>query len=141
MMNTRMRDWRATERQQPMAGVHSLAERTFRQADIPSVRRFAVEFGARAGLRSARLSDFVLAVSEAAACTVAGGSRTARLRLWTTGPRVFCEAHGDSLSQHGPGGQDEAERLRRRLLHRLCDYASVQAGPDGVTVLASLSVS
>jgi hypothetical protein len=31
--------------------------------------------------------------------------------------------------------------MRRRLLHRLCDYASVQAGPDGVTVLASISVS
>jgi hypothetical protein len=141
MMNTRMRDWRATERQQPMAGVHSLSERTFRQADIPSVRRFAVEFGARAGLRSARLSDFVLAVSEAAACTVAGGPCTARLRLWAAGPQVFWEARGHSLSHRGPGRQDEAESMRRRLLHRLCDYASVQAGPDGVTVLASLSVS
>jgi len=117
-MNTRMRDWRAADGELPMAGVHSLAERTFRQGDIPSVRHFAVEFGARLGMRSVRLSDFVLAVSEAAACTVAGG-----------------------LSHHGPGRQDEAEGLRRRLLHRLCDYASVSAGPDGVTVLASLSVS
>ena len=116
-------------------------ERTFRQGDIPSLRRCAVEFGVRAGLRSVRLSDFVLAVSEAAACTVAGGPCTARLRLWTTGPRVFCEAHGDSLSHRGPSRHDEAETLRRRLLHRLCDYASVQAGPDGVTVLAALAVS
>ena len=83
----------------------------------------------------------MLAVSEAAACTVAGGPCTARLRLWTTGPRVFCEARGDSLSHRGPSRHDEAETLRRRLLHRLCDYACVQAGPDGVTVLAALAVS
>jgi hypothetical protein len=140
MTNTRMRDWRPTSGQRS-AGVHSPMERTFRQGDIPSVRRGAVEFGARAGMRAVRLSDFVLAVSEAAACTVAGGPCTARLRLWTTGARVFCEVHGDGLSHRGPGRQDEAETMRRRLLHRLCDYASVQAGPDGVTVLAAISVT
>ena len=142
-MNTRMRDWRAADGQLALGGAHSLAERTFRQGDIPSVRRFAVEFGVRAGMGAARLSDFVLAVSEAAACTVARGPCTARLRLWASGPRVFCEAHGDSLSHRGPGAgrQDEAEALRRRLLRQLCDYACVEAGPDGVTVLASIGVS
>jgi hypothetical protein len=100
-----------------------------------------VEFGARVGMRAVRLSDFVLAVSEAAACTVAGGPCTARLRLWTTGHRVFCEVRGDGLSHRGPGRQDEAEMMRRTLLHRLCDYASVQAGPDGVTVLAAISLT
>ena len=45
------------------------------------------------------------------------------------------------LFRSGPIRHDEAETLRRRLLHRLCDYASVQAGPDGVTVLAALAVS
>jgi hypothetical protein len=53
---------------------------------------------------------------------------------------VFCEAHGDSLSHRGPSRHDEAERLRRRLLYRLCDYASVEAGPGGVTVLAAIAV-
>ena len=110
MTNTRMRDWRAADGQLPLGGAHSLAERTFRQGDIPSVRRFAVEFGTRAGMRSVRLSDFVLAVSEAAACTVAGGPCTARLRLWASGPRVFWEAHGDSLSHRGP----EPPRMRPR---------------------------
>jgi hypothetical protein len=141
MMNTRMRNWLASDGQLPLGGVHSLIERTFRQGDIPSVRRCATEFGLRAGMTSTRLADFVLAVSEAAACTVAGGPGAARLRLWAAGPRVFWEAHGDSISHRGPGRQDEAETLRRRLLHRLCDYASVQAGPDGVTVLASISVA
>jgi hypothetical protein len=141
MTNSRVLTWRAIDGQLPLGGAQGLVERTFRQGDIPSLRRCAVEFGIRAGMRSVRLSDFVLAVSEAAACTVAGGPCTARLRLWTTGPRVFCEAHGDSLSHRGPSRHDEADTLRRRLLHRLCDYASVQAGPDGVTVLASIAVS
>src|SRR5271154_6168293 len=141
MTNIRMRNWRATDGQLPLGGPNSLVERAFRQGDIPSLRRCAVEFGARAGMRSVRLSDFVLAVSEAAACTVAGGPCTARLRLWASGRRVFWEARGDSLSHRGPGRQDEAEGLRRRLLHRLCDYACVQAGPDGVTVLASIAGS
>jgi hypothetical protein len=143
MMNTRMRNWRATDGQLALGGAHSLAERTFRQGDIPSVRRFAMEFGTRAGMGAVRLSDFVLAVSEAAACAVTRGPCTAKLRLWASGPRVFWEARGDGLSDRGPGGPgrpDEAEALRRRLLRQLCDYACVESGPDGVTVLASIGV-
>jgi hypothetical protein len=145
MVNTQMRAWRAAGGRLPLAGAHSLVERTFRLGDIPSLRRLAVEFGARAGIESARLQDFVLAVSEAAACAVAGGPCTARLRLWTTGPRAFCEVHGDgnnSMMWQGPGGirQDDAEALRRWLLHQLCDYVSVESGHGGVTVLLSMTV-
>ena len=137
MIDTRMRTRSATDGHSPLSPDRSLAERTFRQGDLPSVRRLALEFGSRAGLRTGRLSDFVLAVSEAAACAVTRGPCTARLRLWASGPRVFCETHGDALSERGPGRPDEAETLRRRLLRQLCDYACVESGPDGVTVLAS----
>jgi hypothetical protein len=143
MMNTRMREWRVTDGQMALDGTYSLAERNFRRSDIPSVRRFATEFGTRAGMGAARLSDFVLEVSEAAACAVTRGPCTAKLRLWASGSRVFCEAHGDGLSDRGPGGPsrpDEAEALRRRLLRQLCDYARVESGPDGVTVLTSIGV-
>jgi len=144
-MNTQMRAWQATGGL-PLAGTHSLAERTFRLGDIPSVRRLAAEFGARAGIGPARLQDFVLAVSEAAACAVASGPCTARLRLWTTGPRAFCEIHGygnDSMMWQGPGvvRRDEAETLRRWLLHQLCDHVSVESGHGGVTVLLSMAVT
>jgi len=140
-MNSGLLNWRPAGGQRSPGDGQALLERTFRQGDIPSLRRSAVDFGLRVGMRSMRLSDFVLAVSEAAACTVAGGPCTARIRLWTAGRRVFCEARGDSLSHRGPGRQDEAERLRRRLLHRLCDYASIEAGPTGVTVRASIALS
>jgi hypothetical protein len=140
MMNTRVRDSRVTDEQLALEAAHSLAERSFRRADIPSLRHFALEFGSRAGLGASRLSDFVLAVSEAAACAVTRGPCTAKLRLWASGARVFFEAHGDGLTERGPGRPDEAEALRRRLLRQLCDYASVESGPEGVTVLATIGV-
>jgi hypothetical protein len=91
----------------------------------------------------AKLSDFVQAVSEAAACGVAQGPCTARLRLWRTENRAFCEVHGDGmLLSDGPRGarQGDAERLRRWLLQRLCDHVSVESGPQGVHVLLSVTI-
>jgi len=143
-MNTRMRGPNAGRGRPVLPVARSLAERTFRFADIPAVRRVAAAFGARAGMGVAKLSDFVLAVSEAAACAVAQGPCTARLRLWTTGNRAFCEVCGDGmLLADGPQGarQGDAELLRRWLLHRLCDHVSVESGPQGVRVLLSMTVA
>jgi hypothetical protein len=36
--------------------------------------------------------------------------------------------------------QGDAERLRRWLLHRLCDHVSVESGPQGVRVLLSMTI-
>ena len=102
-MNTRMRNWRASDGQLALGGAHSLAERTFRQGDIPSVRRFAMEFGTRAGMGAARLSDFVLAVSEAAACAVTRGPCTARLRLWASGAARLLGGPRRRSVRPGPG--------------------------------------
>jgi len=134
--------WRAG--QEALArGEHSQAtEATFRQADLPSVRKLAAAFGARTGIKSTRLADFVLAVSEAAACVVAGEPGGARMRLWTMGPRLLCEVRGNRTPGQCAGGplHGEAEAMRRWLLRRLCDYASVSSAPDGVTVLLSITV-
>lgn len=141
-MNTRIRDWNAAHGQL-LLPPRLLAEKTFRQADVPAVRRFATGYGARAGMAGARLSDFSLAVSEAAACAVCHGPCTARLRLWTRRARVYCEVHGNGALLDGPGGvrQGEAETLRRWLLKQLCDHADVDYGPSGVTVRFAMSVA
>jgi hypothetical protein len=144
-MNTWMRRWRASDAQLPtgLGNARSLAERRFRHADVPSVRGFALEFAARAGIGTAQLADWVLAVSEAAACAVASGSSTASLRLWTAGARAFCAVSGESLLAQvpGEGRQGDVEALRRWLLRQLCDYVSVESGPDGVSVLLSITVA
>jgi len=135
----------------PNAGEHpllpvarSLAEQTFRQQDIPAVRRLAAVFATRAGMRTLHLSDFVQAVSEAAGCAVAQGPCIARLRLWTSGHRAFCEISADGmLLTEGPRAarQGDAETLRRWLLQRLCDHVSIESGPQGVTVLLTMTIA
>ena len=142
-MNTRMRGPNASRGPWVLPVARELTEQTFRQRDIPGLRRVAAAFGTRAGMGTGKLQDFVQAVSEAAACAVAQGPCTARVRLWTMGSRAFCEMSGDgTLRADGPlgGPQRDEERLRRWLLPRLCDHASVMSGPQGVTVLLSMKI-
>jgi anti-sigma regulatory factor (Ser/Thr protein kinase) len=142
-MKTTAQHWRTSGAQLRGSVPRWLAERSFRQGDVPAVRQFTRAFGARARLDPARLADFVLAVSEAMACATAGGPCTARVRLWVTGTRAFCEVRGDGYiarrtsCDQRPG---EAEALRGWLLQRLTDYVSVASGPDGAWVLLSMTV-
>lgn len=143
MMNTWLRGWTASEGEQLLSTMSSLAKLRFRRQEIPAVRRFATVFGIRAGMAGGRLADFVLAVSEAAACALSHGAGTARLRLWSTGTRVHCEISGEGMRPvDGPGRaeQGETDRLRRWLLKQLCDHVSLEPGPYGVTARFSVTV-
>jgi hypothetical protein len=137
-MNTRMRG----QNEQVLPLPSALAEQTFRHTDVPVVRRAAAGFGTRAGMGATQLTDFIQAVSEAAACAVAHGPCTARLRLWTAGSRVFCEVSGDGMLMtdrpYSTGG--DAERLRHWLLRQLCDHVSMESGPQGITVLLAMTI-
>jgi hypothetical protein len=143
-VNTRMRDGRPSDGRLPAGTPQWLSERAFRQGDVPAVRRFARTFGARAGIRAARLADFVLAASEAAACVTGIGPCTTRVRLWMAGPRAFCEVHGNGQllrrSGHAPRPGEE-ETMRQRVLQQLSDYVCVASGPDGVRVMLSMQVA
>jgi hypothetical protein len=123
LMDTRMRGRWAGDGRRPVVEPRWLAERTFRPDDVPAVRRFAEAFGARVGLQSARLTDFVLAASEAVACATAWGPGITRVRLWMTGRRAFCEVRADAMMlrrvtqgaawqgaacAHGPAGHGTA---------------------------------
>jgi hypothetical protein len=148
-MDTRLAgDWQASEGRLPPNGPRWPAERAFRQDDVPAVRRFTQAFGARTGMAATRLGDFVLAVSEAAACATAWGPCTARVRLWRTGRRAFCEVRGDGImvrrvpsGTEPAGGQGEEEALRRLVLRQLSDFVSVATEPRGVRVMLSMTVA
>ena len=148
-MNTRIRGGgQASESRLPLSEPRLLVERAFRRGDVPAVRRFTRSFGGRSGMASARLADFVLAVSEASACATASGPCTARVRLWIADRRAFCEVNGDGLlirrvtrGGRPAGRQDEEEALRRLVLQRLADYVSVAVSPGGVRVMYSMSVA
>ena len=145
-MNARMRGRQASDGRVPVSAPRWLAQQAFRQGDIPAVRRFTRAFCARAGIGPARHADFVLAVSESAACATAVGPCTARVRLWVTGPRAFCEVRGDGMLRRAargtlpPGLAGEEGVLRRLVLWRIADHVSVASGDDGVRVLLSMTV-
>jgi serine/threonine-protein kinase RsbW len=148
LVNIRMRGSQTSDGQLPLGTRYWLTERAFRQGDVPAVRRFTQAFGARAGVAAERLADFVLAVSEATACTTAVGPCTPRVRLWLTGPRAFCEVRGNGMllrrsvrgtQPYGRPGEEEA--MRRWVLKQLSDYVCVASGPDGVRVLLSMRVA
>ena len=149
-MDTRLAGdyWEAGAGRLPLAGPRWPAECAFRQGDVPAVRRFTQAFGARTGMAAARLGDFVLAVSEAAACATAWGPCTARVRLWRAGRRAFCEVRGDGImvrrAPQGalPAGQaDEEEALRRFVLQQVSDFVSVATDPRGVRVVLSMTIA
>jgi hypothetical protein len=147
-MNTQMRGSQTSPGRLPPNTQHWLIERAFRQGDVPAVRRFTQAFGARTGIAAARLADFVLAVSEATACTTAVGPCTPRVRLWLSGPRAFCEVRGNGMllrrSARGTppyGRYGEEEAMRRSVLKQLSDYICVASGPDGMRVLLSMRVA
>jgi hypothetical protein len=147
-METRTLGWQVGEDPLPHGVTRLLAGRAFRRGDIPAVRRFTEAFGSRTGIGPARLADFVLAVSEAASTVTAAGPGTARVRLWVTGRRAFCEVRGDgpllcrTAGGAWPAGRPgEEEALRRWVLRRVADHVSVASGPDGTRVLLSLRVA
>lgn len=146
-MNTRMRGSQTGHGRLPLSTQHWLTERAFRQGDVPAVRRFTQAFGARTGIAAARLADFVLAVSEATACTTAVGPCTPRVRLWLSGPRAFCEIRGNGMLRRSVRGTQvygrpgEEEAMRRLVLKQLSDYVCIASGPDGVRVLLSMRVA
>src|SRR5215472_13624849 len=116
-MSGRTDGWRPGSGRLPLPSM-GLAEQTFRQSDLPAIRRFVAEFGARAGVEAGRHADFVLAVSEAAACALAYGPCSTRLRLRTVGTRALGEIYANQmLLRQGPRGvrQDGADTLRRWL--------------------------
>ena len=146
MMKTTALENQAADGQAPGTGVRWVAERSVRRGDVPAARQFARAFGARVRLAPALLADFVLAVSEAVAAATAFAPGAARLRLWITGTRAFCEVRGDGsfprqASRVRSAGQGEEEALRHLVLHQLADYVSVASGPDGPWVLLSMTVA
>lgn len=145
LMNAQERGWRSGQGQLPPGGPSRMVERAFRQEDVPAVRRFTQAFGSYTGIGTARLADFVLAVNEAVACATAWGPCTARVRLWATGTRAFCEVRGNGTRlrrcARGIGRHGEEEALRRWVLQQVTDYVSVASGPDGTWVLLSMALS
>jgi serine/threonine-protein kinase RsbW len=110
----------------------------FCQDDLRRVRLDTAEWGARAGLRSDRVDDFVIAVNEIATNAVRHGSPEAWLRLRAdAGNLVLAEVRDTGRWQPGTGPA-EAEgrgRMGLALVRRVCDDVDILTGLGGTTVV------
>ncbi|HEX5568146.1 MAG TPA: sensor histidine kinase [Streptomyces sp.] len=121
----------------PPADAHTL---TFTTGELGEVRHHADTWAHQAGLDTRRRGDFVLAVAEAAANSIAHGGGHGRLRLWADGPDRVAEIRDrgrldDLLAGRRRPSVDTANGGRGLwMMHQLCDLVETRATPDGLTV-------
>ncbi|MGK5628741.1 anti-sigma factor RsbA family regulatory protein [Streptomyces sp. URMC 123] len=112
----------------------------FTADELMLVRRHADDWADRTGLDTARRTDFVIAVAEAAGNSVAHGGGSGTLRLWN-------DAGGWTAEIHDRGRLTELLAGRRRpapaaanggrglwMIHQLCDLVEIRAWSSGLTL-------
>lgn len=117
-----------------------LAALIFGPSDLPTLRTFVAEEGARAGLTAIALEDLVLAVNEIATNSLIYGGGTGVVRMWLDAADLVCEVEDagvitDPLAdRRGPGaGTERARGLW--TANRLCDLVQIRSSPErGTTV-------
>lgn len=113
---------------------------TFTTGDLGEVRHRADTWAGAAGLGMPRRGDFVLAVAEAAANSIAHGGGHGTLRLWSDGPSCVAEIRDgghltDLLAGRRRPTLDSAEGGRGLwMMHQLCDLVETRAASAGLTV-------
>jgi len=113
---------------------------TFATDDLGDVRHHADLWAHEAGLDARRRGDFVLAVAEAAANSIAHGGGHGTLRLWSDASSCVAEISDrghltDLLAGRRRPTLDSANGGRGLwMMHQLCDLVETRATPAGLTV-------
>ncbi|MER7463392.1 sensor histidine kinase [Streptomyces sp. NPDC097981] len=124
---------------EPDGGAPRLVEYT--HGDLGGVREYADAWARGTALSAARRGDLVLAVSEAAANSLAHGGGRGSLRLWST-------ADGEVVAEIRDGGHLADPLAGRRrptlasanggrglwMIHQLCDLVEIRASRSGLTL-------
>ncbi|MFJ4776654.1 anti-sigma factor RsbA family regulatory protein [Streptomyces sp. NPDC088762] len=109
--------------------------------DLARVREFAEAWTRGTSLDQARRGDLILAISEAAANSLAHGGGSGMLRLWST-------AEGSAVAEVRDSGHLADPLAGRRrpalasanggrglwMIHQLCDLVEIRATPSGLTL-------
>ncbi|MFH0241248.1 anti-sigma factor RsbA family regulatory protein [Streptomyces sp. HK10] len=112
----------------------------FATGDLGEVRHHADAWAGATGLGMPRRGDFVLAVAEAAANSIAHGGGSGTLRLWSDGLSCVAEIRDgghltDPLAGRRRPTLDSANGGRGLwMMHQLCDLVETRATPAGLTV-------
>jgi anti-sigma regulatory factor (Ser/Thr protein kinase) len=116
-------------------------------ASLREVRALVAERALAAGLPAARISDLVLAVSEAAGNTLRHARSPGTLSVWQEGREIVCEIRDegiitDPLAGRRRPGPDAPGGHGLWLVHQLCDLVEIRTGAavGGTTVRMRMSL-
>ncbi|TMD12814.1 MAG: ATP-binding protein [Chloroflexi bacterium] len=114
----------------------ALRELAFESHSLRSLRATIMHEAARAGLRSARMADLVVAVNEVATNSVRHGGGRGRLRVWRDDGALVCEVRdggriSDPLSDRERPSADLRSSRGLWLANQLCDLVQVRTLGDG----------
>lgn len=121
----------------------TVREIAFRAENLLAVRRMVVRAGTDAGLRAARIQDFVTAVNEVATNSLVHGGGTGTLRVWHDPARLTCEVrdagHYDRplADRERPGPQASGPR-GLWVANQLCDLLQIRTLAGGTVVRAHM---
>ncbi|WP_030760179.1 sensor histidine kinase [Streptomyces sp. NRRL F-2664] len=120
-----------------------VARISYAHGGLAEVRAYAEGWGRATALTRDRLNDLIMAISEAAANSLAHGGGKGTLRLWTVaGPRagVFAEIHDDGRLADPLAGRRRPSLASAHggrglwMIHQLCDLVEVRATESGFTL-------
>jgi anti-sigma regulatory factor (Ser/Thr protein kinase) len=113
---------------------------------LAQVREQVGAWAATTTLDKARAGDLVLAVSEAAANSLAHGGGRGTLRLWTTETGALIAEIRDAGHLHNPLAGRTRPTLASAnggrglwMIHQLCDLVEIRATPTGLTLRLHLT--
>jgi anti-sigma regulatory factor (Ser/Thr protein kinase) len=107
--------------------------------DLASMRRFVRAHAEEATLDGDRITDLLIAATEAAANTLLHGGEPGVLRIWRRADDLICEiadaGHLDDplVGRRTPDARAEGGR-GLWLINQLCDLVQIRADVDGLTV-------
>jgi len=124
----------------PLSTPPAAAETLRYHDDLAGVRGFAASRARRAGLRSHRVGDLVIAVGELAANTLTHTSGPGTLTLWVAGSEIICQ-----VNDSGHITDLLAGRLKRDpvaaggghglwVVQQVCDLVQIRTSPAGTAI-------
>ena len=106
------------------------------RANLREVRDFVRTRAARAGLRSSRACDLVLAVSELAANTLRHTESDGLLQVWSWPGELICQIRdsGHFPDRPIPPPTEDGHGHGLRVVHQVCDFVEICTGASGTTI-------
>lgn len=113
--------------------------------NLSEVRALAEEHARTAGLRDARVVDFVIAVSEVAANTVRHARSQGSMEIWYDAKEIVCEIRDsgvitDPEAGRNPPPADATGGHGLWIVHQVCDRVELYSDETGTTVRLCMSL-